>query len=405
MKTKLKLEIAAAMLCILQLSKAQWTQMASIPINGFYGATGFSIGNKAYIIAGKDNSNCYNNVWEYNSVNDSWTQKANFPGTCRNDGVSFAINGKGYYGTGNNYTNDFWEYNPLTDSWTQKAPLPGTPRTLAIAFSVGNKGYIGSGTAYTGVTFTKQKDLWEYNPTNDSWIQKNDLPLPKRTYATAVSNGNVAFFGAGLDTSFNHLSTFYEYNQVTDTWVLKTNMPAGGRVYTGSVLINNDLYITGGRNIILGQSFSTCFNYNKITNNWTTFPNFTGGNIEFHVALAIGNEIYIGTGTDFSGTLSVYRNDWWKYSLNTNSIANEELDNPALQIYPNPANESLSIRFEREIMFGEVKLYNVSGALLIHKEVSVTEETLNISSLASGFYVLEIIEKNKTIKRKKIIKE
>src|SRR5438094_240091 len=76
---------------------------------------------------------------------DTWIQKADFGGTPRSGAVGFAINEKGYIGTGGYYNNDFWEYDPSTDTWTQKADFGGTARFSAAGFSIGSKGYIGTG--------------------------------------------------------------------------------------------------------------------------------------------------------------------------------------------------------------------------------------------------------------------
>ena len=77
---------------------------------------------------------------------DTWTQKASFPGAARNSAVAFAIDNKGYFGTGydsDNKFSDFWEYDPVTNNWTQKADFPGSGRYSAVAFGVKGKGYIG----------------------------------------------------------------------------------------------------------------------------------------------------------------------------------------------------------------------------------------------------------------------
>ncbi|MCY7409984.1 MAG: hypothetical protein LH473_06910 [Chitinophagales bacterium] len=83
------------------------------------------------------------------SYADTWIQKNDFSGYGRSDAASFIINGKGYVGTGGvptneTYAKDIWEYEPSTDSWTQKADIP-VGRTEAVGFSIGSKGYIGTG--------------------------------------------------------------------------------------------------------------------------------------------------------------------------------------------------------------------------------------------------------------------
>lgn len=49
---------------------------------------------------GNDGNTDKVDFWEYDSGANNWTQKANFTGTVRSNGVGFSIAGKGYYGMG-----------------------------------------------------------------------------------------------------------------------------------------------------------------------------------------------------------------------------------------------------------------------------------------------------------------
>ena len=69
----------------------------------------------------------------------------------------------------------FWQYDPDQNFWTQKAELPGTPRNSAVAFEAGGKGYVGTG--YDGTN--KLKDFWEYDLKNNTGSRRlilADLP-------------------------------------------------------------------------------------------------------------------------------------------------------------------------------------------------------------------------------------
>ncbi|MBK6819100.1 MAG: hypothetical protein IPG85_05635 [Bacteroidetes bacterium] len=107
-------------------------------------------------------------MWEFNG---SWTQVSNFAGGIRSKATSFAINDKGYVGTGfdgSNFYNDLWEYNTTNNTWLQLASLPGAVRMNASSFAIGDKGYIGIGIE-NGNEFS---DFWEYNIQNNLWTQK-----------------------------------------------------------------------------------------------------------------------------------------------------------------------------------------------------------------------------------------
>ena len=158
-----------------------WTQKANLPsiYLSRFSANSFVIGNNAYLVAGiTSNFGSYtylSDLWQYNSITNSWIQKTNFPGVARFGGAAFTILNKGYFGSGSdtiyNYLNDFWQYDPLTNVWIQKANVPGIGRDLSAYFSIGNKGYFGIGGEIPIYTYT---DWWEYTP--DTTTSITNLP-------------------------------------------------------------------------------------------------------------------------------------------------------------------------------------------------------------------------------------
>jgi hypothetical protein len=54
---------------------------------------------------------------------------------------------------------DLWEYDPITDTWTQKADFGGVGRSNAFVFTIGPRAYVGNGA--TG-TSTFVADMWAY---------------------------------------------------------------------------------------------------------------------------------------------------------------------------------------------------------------------------------------------------
>ena len=151
-------------------SNNTWTQMANLPGNARFGATGFSIGTKGYILEGTDPSAVYyQDLWEWDQPTNTWTQKANCPGTGRSHGVSFSIGAKGYMGTGvdkaGNNLNDFWRWDQATNTWKQMTNFGGTPRYIAVGFSIGQYGYVGtgdSGPVCNDAQKVEENDFWEF---------------------------------------------------------------------------------------------------------------------------------------------------------------------------------------------------------------------------------------------------
>src|SRR5438874_968214 len=102
-----------------------WTQKANLAV-GRDEAVSFTIGNKAYIGTGYQSGSAnLKDFWEYNQATDTWTQKADFAGSGRYLGSGFSIGNKGYIVCGIHlpsytFSNDLWEYDPSTDVWTEK---------------------------------------------------------------------------------------------------------------------------------------------------------------------------------------------------------------------------------------------------------------------------------------------
>ncbi len=181
-----------------------WNQLSDYPGTGNRGLIAFSIGDKGYVGLGAiTGSTPAADFWEYDPANDTWTRKADFPGGWRDEAVAFVIGNRGYVGTGKgasvvgqgNLKNDLWEYNPFTDSWTQMADMPAAKRCNAVAFAIDGKGYVGTGgTGGTGPSFTAGTtygDFWEFTPPyNTTGIDKSEnlkveiCPNPATSYLT-----------------------------------------------------------------------------------------------------------------------------------------------------------------------------------------------------------------------------
>ncbi|MEI6577109.1 MAG: kelch repeat-containing protein [Bacteroidota bacterium] len=289
-----------------------WTQKSGIPYNsGRYSAAGFTVNDKAYlglgVIAG--GTRVYD-FYEYNPVNDSWTQKSDYPGGGSLAATGFCINGKGYIclglGADGNNKADLWEYNPVTDIWTQKTSFPGTARYGASCFVVDGIAYVGTGTY--GNSNNYLFDLWAYDPLLDSWTQKASFPGNKRCHATAFSIGHFGFMGGGYSNSTTATKDFWKYTPSTNTWTACTDFPTTGRANLSSFVINNLGYVG------LGYDFTTYhknfFTYNPATNTWASVT--VNNSIPIRssaVGFAIGNTGYFSTGYSPGGVLA----DLWSY--------------------------------------------------------------------------------------------
>lgn len=327
-----------------------WTRKANVGNNGRQGAVAFSIGNKGYLGTGVsyqlvNNTTTFvfnNDFWEFDPVNNVWTQKANFPGGPRWKATGFSIGNKGYLGTGltdndyNNSHNDFWQFDPVANVWTRKANFGGGLRQAAVGFSIYNKGYIGTG----GDQANLVSDFWEYDPVIDVWTKKaNYAGNQPRGSAVGFSIGSKGYVGTGSGN--NVTADFWEYNPATDVWIQKANLPAEERQGAIGFGMGTKGYIGTG----LGQSsslFNDFWEYDPVSNTWAQKANFTGSARCFAVGLTIGNKGYIGTGAP-SGPLA---NDLWQYEVTTTNDTTAAVtvpgtSNPWLAGMPNGTKAAL----------------------------------------------------------------
>lgn len=211
-----------------------WTQKADFEggVRGY--GTGFGMNGKGYYGTGIIASyNWTKDFWEYDPATNDWTRKADFGGGLRYTALSFSIGNKGYMGSGvyrvspwylATYYQDFWEYNPADDTWTRKADTPERGRANATGLSIGDKGYVGMGMYYYD---TRQKDWWEYTPATDSWVRKADFKGTQRYGASGFSIGNKAYVGSG--GYYSLLTDMWEYDPVINDWTLRASLPGEPR--------------------------------------------------------------------------------------------------------------------------------------------------------------------------------
>jgi hypothetical protein len=134
-----------------------WKNKGGLPAGVRAGAVAYAIGDKLYFGLGYDL--IYGNGQWVKIYKDDWysmtpsgnvnvaAERADFPGRKRGRADGFVIKNKIYVGWGKTssgeYLNDFWEYNTSNNTWTQRADCPADqlgPDNMK-AFSIGETGY------------------------------------------------------------------------------------------------------------------------------------------------------------------------------------------------------------------------------------------------------------------------
>lgn len=320
-------------------SQAQgtWTQQSAIPITGGRtAAVAFSIGGKGYLGTGEGiaffNANYFQDLWEYDPTTEIWTQKADFSGGPRAYATGFVIGNYGYLGTGENTNgilqNDLWRYDPVANTWIQEASLNSGVREAAVGFSVGGKGYIGTG--QTGVSGQSSSsclaDMWEYDPTLNTWTPKQNFPPGGRTDIDrgVFVYGNKAYLGTGRDcnNSFapQHYNDFWEFDPVANVWTPKSNFPGVPRRGTvGFALCDAGFFGLGTDANSNPQS--DLWRYAPASDTWTLAAVFPGSPRWDEPSFVVGGKAFVGTGVLNESAFGIdVINDCWSFSYPVKAV-------------------------------------------------------------------------------------
>lgn len=155
----------------LNLKSTESTEPVSV---GRIDAIAFESGGKGYVMGGSTVGGFdLKDIWEFTPPMSSdtldkgvWNFIGFFEGKPRSKAIVFTIDGKAYIGTGRNLTDgllsDMWRFCPdctEDQKFTAVTPFPLGGRDRGIAFAVNGKGYFG-----TGASSGTHNDLWEYTP-------------------------------------------------------------------------------------------------------------------------------------------------------------------------------------------------------------------------------------------------
>lgn len=253
-----------------------------------------------------------------NSFGQGWVQKTNFGGMARGNAIGFSIGNLGYVGMGYdgpNYFNDLWEYDPSTDTWTQMASLPADQRYAPVGFSIGAKGYVGTGIDQMAKLYN---DFWEYDPPpNNSWVQKTNFGGAARVHAVGFAIGDRGYLGTGV-AGATYYNDFWEYDP-TDlingldangnpmgSWTQKANVGGNVRRSATAMAINGMGYIGMGMSPAYNNDF---WEYDPSLDSWTQKATFGGSARIDAFGLSLAGRGYAGLG--YSGA---YHGDLWEYT-------------------------------------------------------------------------------------------
>lgn len=212
-------------------------------------------------------------------------------------------------------------------------------------------------------------DLWIGDVGQDNFEEVNKVVAPLPTglnFGWRCYEGNAAFSTSGCAAMATMTFPVAQYDHSTGCSI------TGGYFYTGSMYPNftNKYFYTDYcdnkiRTINSSNSVATTASF---AGNFSTFGEDTVG--ELYVA-GLSNGII--------------------YKIIDSSLGVNNFNKNGLSFYPNPAKTEIFIKNSSEITLSNVKIFDLTGKLVITKSIKSNENpSVTISSLSSGLYIITI---------------
>ncbi len=157
--------------------------------------------------------------------------------------------GEKFYLLGGRNIQPVLEFNPFRNTWVEKAKPPIEMNHFQ-AVSLDSVIYVVG--AFTG-EYPHEKpvpSIYIYNPYTDKWSKGSELPASRRrgSTGTVVHKGKIYIVNGIIDGHWSGgVNWFDEYDPGTNTWKTLPDVPRT-RDHFQAVVINNKLYLAGGRN-------------------------------------------------------------------------------------------------------------------------------------------------------------
>ncbi|MHB1126948.1 MAG: RCC1 domain-containing protein [Bacillota bacterium] len=234
----------------------QWTGLLGWNANRYYNKMVSGTNGKIYMYGGYDSSWGWDRaMWEYDPATGNWSRRSTGgPAARYYHAMAAGSTGKiyvlgGYAPELGSYYRDLWEYDPVSNTWTQKAtpPLPGTGGIYNHTMTGGDNGKIYLWGGYiSDYGYNDSSKVYEYDIASNQWttITTSSGPGSRYSHIMEFVGGRLLVFG-GYNGSY--LNELWEFNLSTQSWTSRATGP-GGRINHASAVLNGKMYVLGGYN-------------------------------------------------------------------------------------------------------------------------------------------------------------
>lgn len=228
-------------------------------------------------------------------------------------GKIFVLGGNDYNGG----TDTVWVFTPGKKIWDPRKNMP-VKLFCHSAVSINDRIYVMGGMNKANGKMAYSNSLYVYDPANDTWMKKADMPTARARFAAVGEKGKIYAFG-GLNEKSEKLDVMEIYDISTDRWTSGEKMPTG-RNRHGGVVLNGTIYAAGGCQGDAGKALDTVEAYSTGKNKWTKKSplntprkNFAMVVMENKVVAAAGWDSVDGK-ADFFSNVEIYDPDTDKWT-------------------------------------------------------------------------------------------
>lgn len=380
--------LTCSLLAIRILAQTAWEQQASCPGAPRWGVVCFDIDGIGYMISGRTGTTDLDEVWAYDPLTDSWSERASIPGV-RRVACAFSITGRGYvvgglYGS-SSIRNDLWEYDPTSNSWTQRTSLPGAPRYGSTAFVHNGIAYVlGGGTGGGSGPFIPE--LWAYDPVTDEWSSRTPMPDQGRVGASSFTAGGMCYVFGGRQEDQSMSNELWAYDTSSDSWSLRAPLPGGGRHYARAYAVLDRGVILSGQDG--SGSFADGWVYSPWSNSWLPIEDYPGDGGWSGAQFALNERVFAGLGQT-NGTSFT---DLWELKEIPIGLSETTRQN-GIEVYPTVISPggTLNVRHVVDLrQFSGIMLSDAQGRRVAVPLGSVGPNTIRLPDLAAGTYLLTV---------------
>lgn len=121
-------------------------------------------------------------------------------------------------------------------------------------------------------------------------------------------------------------------------------------------------------------------------------------------SMATSNDSIVSVGGQSMSGKSIGTNVYHGYlPLQYSTLNSPDLDKAEFILFPNPASENFTVDLNNQETFS-VKVFNLSGKLLLLIENKTSNSIIEMSDLASGTYLIQVLNDKESFGFKKIVK-